>query len=299
MSTIFNELNYADGGSLSVTSATIGLLVGILGGMVAINLAVRKGWTTVLKTTTSLKTGGKGIISKDEQTPGSMVTINKDIIEPFAFHASLISLAILIGWFLTKGLNQYFNISIGLFVTSMLGGLLVQSVISKTKWSAGVDKGTFQRIQGLALEFLVASAVASIKIPVVIKYALPLIIQQTVMLVVMFWMLFWLCRRMFPENWFEHGIVLFGAFTGVVAIGLMLLRTVDPEMKTNVGQVFAARSPFTGPLVGGGALTALTPSLVVKYGALSVGLTYLGGFVILFFAMRFFGWWYPVNREMS
>jgi len=46
---VYNSLNWPDGGDLGLTSATVGLFMGIVGGMILINYGVRKGYTTVLK----------------------------------------------------------------------------------------------------------------------------------------------------------------------------------------------------------------------------------------------------------
>lgn len=43
MGLVFEELNWLDGQSLSVTSATFGLIFGVVGGVIIINVAVKKG----------------------------------------------------------------------------------------------------------------------------------------------------------------------------------------------------------------------------------------------------------------
>lgn len=43
MKMVFDSLSYGDGSSLAITSATIGLLYGVIGGTIAINYAARKG----------------------------------------------------------------------------------------------------------------------------------------------------------------------------------------------------------------------------------------------------------------
>jgi ESS family glutamate:Na+ symporter len=41
----------------------------------------------------------------------------------------------------------------------------------------------------------------------------------------------WLSKRVFPEEPFEHGLVMFGAATGTLHTGLALLQTIDPELR--------------------------------------------------------------------
>ena len=295
MSAIFNELGYPDGASLSVTSATVGLIFGIVGGTAIINFAVRKGWTSVLKVQ---KNGEEtsDLFGKERSQIGSNITISQDVIEGFAFHLSLIGVAMFIGWLLVKACKIYLKFSVAWFVTAMIGGLIVQLVIGGTKWNKCIDKATMSRIQGISLEFLVAGAVASVNVPIVVAYAVPLLIQQISMMVAMVAMVFWLAPRVFKTNWLENAMVLFGTFCGVAATGLLLLRTVDPEMKTDVSEAFAARTPFCSPLLGGGLLTGITPGMVAQYGSLKVGIAYTIGLVIILIVPRIFGWWNSGER---
>lgn len=298
MAAVFEELGYADGASLSVTSATVGLIFGIVGGTAMINFAARKGWTSVLKVGKD-NTEKDDLLTEENRSVGSTVTISQDVIESFAFHLALIGAAMGIGWVMMKALKMYLNFSIAWFVTAMIGGFIVQLVIGKTRWNKCIDKGTMSRIQGIALEFLVAGAVASVNIPIVVAYAVPLIIQQGLMMVAMVAMVFFFARRVFRTNWFENAMVLFGTFCGVAATGLLLLRTVDPEMKTDVGEAYAARTPFCSPLIGGGLLTGITPGLVVQYGALPVGIAYTCGLVVAIILPRVFGWWNTDKQKVA
>lgn len=100
---------------------------------------MRRGETTI-QSYDKLVYDVKDIFSKEEQTPGSMNTINKDVVEPFAFHATLIAAAILLGWFAQKLVHKFFGIFLPLFSLAMLGGLVVQIIISQTKWNELVDK---------------------------------------------------------------------------------------------------------------------------------------------------------------
>ena len=58
MAMVFEELGWLDGQSLSITSATIGLVYGIIGGVVLINIGIRKGWTAIIKTSASIESNG-------------------------------------------------------------------------------------------------------------------------------------------------------------------------------------------------------------------------------------------------
>ncbi|WP_435112964.1 hypothetical protein [Nocardiopsis synnemataformans] len=83
---------------------------------------------------------------------------------------------------------------------------------------------------------------------------------------------YWAGPRMFRDSWFEHSIVNFGTLTGVASVGLMLLRTADPELRTDAARAYALRAPFFSPISGGGMLTALLPLIAVNYGPWALGI---------------------------
>ena len=69
MATVFENpelLNWADGAALGPTTATIGLLVGIFGGMIIINYGVRKKYTRVL-TEPASSGGAKAVFPEGER----------------------------------------------------------------------------------------------------------------------------------------------------------------------------------------------------------------------------------------
>lgn len=295
MAIVFEELGWLDGQSLSVTSATIGLVFGIVGGVILINIAIRKGWTAIVKTSAGLE-GDKVEIYPEDKPVDTRAAVASGVIDNFAFHASLICVAVFLGWIMNWALKTYLKFSVSWFVTALFGGLIVWQVIKRTPAGKAVDRATLARIEGISLEFLVAGAVASVNVPVVIAYAAPLIIQQVLMMVLMLFIMIWFTRRVFGEYWFENSMVFFGTFTGVAATGLLLLKTCDPKFESDASTIFAARSPFCSWAMGGGVLTSMTPGWVVQYGALKVGLAYAALFVVAFFLPRIIGSWHPVKK---
>ena len=96
-----------------------------------------------------------------------------------------------------------------------------------------------------ATDFLVFFGVASIKIPILIKYFAPFML---LMLVGLVWtvLTFWvLGAKMVNANWFERGIFYYGVMTGVYAIGFVLLRIVDPDNKSKTLDDLAITGPIS------------------------------------------------------
>lgn len=291
MANVFTEqLAWEDGASLGPTVATIGLLCGIFGGMIIINYAVRKKYTKVI--TEPATTGNVVEVYKPEQQkPSSMGTISQDVVEPFAFHLGVIGIAVIIGRAIVWGFGVLFGYKgLPLFPFAMIGGWLINYIAQRTSMADMLDRGTFLRIQGMALEILIVGAMASIKIPVVIAYWAPLLISTVVIMFFMVIWTLWLSPRIFQDCWFEQSIIRYGAFTGVAAVGYMLLRTADPKMETDAGTIYALDGPFMSPFIGGGLVTTMYPFIIRSIGALSAGLALCAASAVILIVMRLFFW---------
>lgn len=145
----------------------------------------------------------------------------------------------------------------------------------------------------MSLDILVVAAVSSLRIEVVVEYAFPLVIISIASLLSMIWFFYWFCPRVFKEDWFEQAILHFGVMTGVTAVGMMLLRTVDPDVQTVSTKGYAIQAPFTSPVFGGGLYTAFLPSMLATYGDVKIGLVCLVLTVFCIVIAKIFGCWHP------
>lgn len=290
MGEVYADLDWSEGGALGLTTATVGLFVGILCGMTIINWEVRRGQGRYMPDTSAeVQTANPDIIPAALQKPGARITISKDVVEPLAFHFGLIAVAILIGVLLLYLLESATGLNIPLFPMAMIGGMLVQFILAKTPYDEAIDAGMLKLIQGLALELLIVAAISTIAIPTVIAYWLPLLLISLASAAVLIAHFYVLGPRLFKVDWFEQSILNFGTLAGVTAVGLMLLRTVDPDLKSVAAKAYALRAPFISPIAGGGLLTAAMPLLVSEFGAIPVGLGFLGAICILLGLARFLG----------
>lgn len=294
MASVYTDtFGWADGGDLAKTTATIGLLCGIFGGMAIINIAVRKKWTKVL----TEPAGGndvKEVYSENDPAhePSAYFTNSQDVVEPFAFHLGIIGAAVLIGRAIVYGFGLITGYtSLPLFPFAMLGGWIINIIAQRIPVLRDMfDRKTFQRIQGMALEILVVCAMASISIPVVLAYWAPLLIGTVVIMAFMILWTLWLSPRIFNDCWFEQSIIRYGAFTGVAAVGYMLLRSADPKMETDVGTIYALDGPFMSPFIGGGLVTSMWPFLISSMGAMTFGFVACGISLAILVVLRLLFW---------
>jgi ESS family glutamate:Na+ symporter len=298
MAEAFDKLGFPAGSDLGLMSATVGVISAVVFGMIMINMAARRGFTKVIKSPKQLSIAEiRGLIPEEKRRHGSITTISPDSLEPFAFHAAFVGVAILIGWYMLKGIKSLsadmepdlFG-SFPLFPLAMLGGLFIQIFAHKTGLSKYLDRNTFDRILGLALDFLVVSAIASIQLDVFFAYFLPFSILMIVGLVWVIFATWFIAPRMLPDAWFERSITEYGMQTGVTALGLLLLRVADPHFKTPAAQSFGFKQILYEPMLGGGFITAAAPILISTYGVLPSFTVGLASILAAMFIALFSGW---------
>ncbi len=301
----FEDLGFAAGADLGLMSATVGVISAVVFGMAMINYAARKGYTKVIKDPKDLSLEKiRGLIPEPDRQHGSTITVSPDAIEPFAFHAAFVGVAILIGWYLltlikgwSAGTEMDLFASFPLFPLAMIGGIIVQIVSAELGIARYFDRKTYDRILGTALDFLVVSAIASINLTVFVAFFWPFAL---LMIAGLSWVIFatmFIAPRMLPGSWFERGITEYGMQTGVTALGLLLLRVADPQFETEAAEAFGFKQIIYEPMMGGGFITAAAPLLIVNFG---VGTSFFVGVASIIVALSvayFSGWIHRFNPD--
>jgi ESS family glutamate:Na+ symporter len=96
----------------------------------------------------------------------------------------------------------------------------------------------------------------------------------------------YLAPRVIPSYWFERGLGDLGQSMGVTATGILLLRMVDPDNRSGAFESFAYKQLFFEPIVGGGLFTAAAPSLIARFGLVSI-LLLTGGILVAWLVFGF------------
>jgi ESS family glutamate:Na+ symporter len=268
----FKELaNWDEALPIAQTFATIGLLVGVIGGVICINYATTQGWTRFIKTVSNLPEGMRtGMNPESEQTSMGKETVNTMCLDSFTWHLMLVLIATAGGYYITNYLQKMFpSLSIPMFSVSMLCGVAVQSILKLIKFDKYVDKTMISHIGSSATDYLVSFGIATIRISVVLKYLVPIIILTLIGITFCLCYLFLVSQRLFHNFWFERGIFIYGWSTGVVAIGVTLLRIVDPEYRSKTLEDYGMAYVFLSFIEIG--LIAVLPTLIVKGLSLKVG----------------------------
>ena len=278
LTSVFENFDWSDGIALGYTVATSGMVIAIIVGMALVNWATRRGHIVCKERRHCADAAHRrGIYRRGEQPEAGRQTVLCDSIDSLGWHCALTGLAIGLGYLILLGLQraeafcfpaakvQIFS-GFPLFPLCMVSGLLIQLFARKIRVDALIDHGQMQRIAGASLDFLVVSAVATIRIEVVLRNWLPLtilILSGTLLSVLM---VIFVAPKLFRTMWFERAISDFGQSLGVTATGLLLLRTVDPENRSGAAESFGCKQLLHEPFMGGGIWTALALTLVFTIG---------------------------------
>jgi ESS family glutamate:Na+ symporter len=289
----FEGLGWDEALGLGMTSATVGIIGGIVGGVALINWATRKGITSFIESPSELPRELRtGLVVPENQKSLGKATVASISIDPLTFHLALILIPSLIGYYLSKwvsALNK--NLQIPEFAWALIVAYALQYLILKTGTNKYVDRATITRISGTATDLLIVAGMESIKLSVIVKYAVPLAILFAFGFILNWVWLMYLGSHMSREYWFERNMIVWGSACGVLTTGIMLLRVVDPEFKSRAMEDTAAALVLNRPVVI--ALTALPPLIIARGLAAPFAWVCVGGLVVVLVAGRIFGWWTP------
>ncbi|MFU8785715.1 MAG: sodium/glutamate symporter [Candidatus Izemoplasmataceae bacterium] len=279
----FDDLGFSDGTDLALGLATVGVVSGVIFGVFLINWGVRTNKTNYLKDPSELNESDlRGVIDKESRESSAKLSVSPESIEPLALHLGMIGIAILIGKGLLELLILLENATWGangnviimayvpLFPLAMIGGVILQLILMKFDRFHLVEREMIIRLQGLALDFLIVSAVATLSLQVIGQNIWIFLILA---LAGISWNIFaflYLARKMIPKNWFERGIGDFGQSMGMTAAGLMLIRIVDSKGDTKALEAFGYKQLLFEPFVGGGIMTAVSVPLIYNFGLVPI-----------------------------
>lgn len=153
-----------------------------------------------------------------------------------------------------------------LFPLAMLGGVIIQLFADRTGLSIFINRGTMERIQGLALDTLIIAAMATLSIDAIADNIAPFTILALVGVLWNCFVLFYFAPRFIQSYWVERGIADFGQSMGVTATGLLLLRMADPKQESPAYEAFGYKQLVFEPFFGGGLVTAASIPLIVQLG---------------------------------
>lgn len=287
----FNGLGWDEASSLGMTTATVGVICAIIGGLIFIKVAAKNKQTAFISDFGDLPDELRsGLIPQEKRESLGSATTSGISIEPLTFHFALVLLVAFLGYSMSVGVKQlYPQLELPVFSCAFIVGLVLKKIFDATNVTNYICPNTTQRIGSMSTDLLVAFGVASIKLGVVVKYALPLVVLIAAGAVVVYLVTFYFGRRLSKTYWFERTIFAWGWWTGTMAMGIALIRIVDPKLASKAMDDYALAYLPIAPIEI--LLITFVPVMFVNGMGLwlSLGCLALSALIVLL-AVKM-GWW--------
>lgn len=237
----FEGLGWDEARSLAMTTATVGIICSIIGGLIMVKWAAKHKQTAFISDFDDLPDELRsGLLPEDKRESIGTATTSSISIDTLTFHVALIGMVAFLGYITSQAVKVYYPIlELPVFSCAFIIGLVLKQIFDRIHVSRYICPQTTQRLSSSFTDLLVACGVASIKLGVVVKYAVPLIVLILAGVCIIWCITFFLGRRLAKTFWFERTIFAWGWWTGTMAMGIALLRIVDPKLSSKAMDDYA------------------------------------------------------------
>lgn len=272
---VLADYGFTDFTGLGVTAAAFGMLLGLIGGIIMIKMAAKRGYTSYIQNTDTISPELlTGIIPKGKRPSMGEETISSIALEPMAWHLALIMIPTGIAHVVTVKGSELLGFELPEFSVAFFISLILYYVFQATKVNDSVDPKVINGFGNLISDYVVVFSLAMVQVDVIIKYAVPFI---SLILIFTAWVIVWFWfggPHIIGKDWFERGLFNWGYATGTFATGFCLLRVADPDNRSTALSDTAILTPFEHVV----EITALTLGPVLL--ATGAEWTYLGVAVV-------------------
>lgn len=252
----YEGLGFTGGRSFGLAIAAAGYICACIVGVIYINYLAKK-----------------GKIKKNdyEDIPGS-VTIDtfqtdnempiSESLDRLSMQVSLVLAVYLCTYLVSFGITSLFSsISEGLAntVNSLIWGfnfmigsglaILARTLMKKLKDVRIIghqyqNNYLLSRISGLAFDVMIIAGIASIEVQELEGLWVPFILMAVLGAIITLVHLKFVCKKVYPDYYFEGLTSMYGMMTGTISSGILLLRELDPQMKTPAANNLVIGSSF-------------------------------------------------------
>ena len=247
---------FAGGRSYGLALAAMGYICACVVGIIILNYLVRKGKITRINHDEL-----SGSVTVDTFQAANELPVSESV-DRFSIQACLVVGVYLLTYLVTKALTGALDAyapGVGKLVNSLLWGfnfivgsafaMLVRVILAKLT-DKQIIHHQFQnnyllsRISGAAFDVMVVAGIASIEPEELSGLMLPFILMTIAGAIVTLIHLDFVSRRVYKGYYYEGLISMYGMMTGTISSGVLLLREIDPQMKTPAANNLVVGSSF-------------------------------------------------------
>ena len=252
----FESLGFVGGRSFGVAIAAAGYLCACIVGVIYVNVLARRG--EVSAHDPSFVSGNLSVT--DFETQGE-VSVSESI-DRLSVQMVLVAVVYLVTFLVIRGLTALLasaapgaakTISPLLWGFNFIFGsgfAILMRVVLKTLRSRKLMTQQYQnnyllsRISGFAFDIMIVSAISSIEVSDLSGLWVPFVLIVIAGAVGTLLHLRFVCKRAYPEYYYEGLVSMYGMMTGTISSGVLLLREIDPLMKTPAANNLVLGSTF-------------------------------------------------------
>ena len=230
------EMSYGfvGGKSFGLTVASMGFLSASIGGVIHLNYLKRKGQIVL----------DKGTGMAGENVEGQNEIPMQESIDKFTVQIALIMVAYMLAYLLMFILGCLLpGMRATIYGFNFLLGVLAATVL-KTVMNALQKRNIIHRhytndflltrATNFFYDIMVTASIAAIRMNIIGKYWVVLLAMGVAGLVVTYFYVQFICRKLFPHYAQQQFLAMFGMLTGTASTGIILLREIDGDFKTPV-----------------------------------------------------------------
>ena len=230
------EMSYGfvGGKSFGLTVASMGFLSASIGGVIHLNYLKRKGQIVL----------DKGTGMAGETVEGQNEIPMQESIDKFTVQIALIMVAYMLAYLLMFVLGCLLpGMRATIYGFNFLLGVLAATVL-KTVMNALQKRNIIHRhyttdflltrATNFFYDIMVTASIAAIRMNIIGKYWVVLLAMGVAGLVVTYFYVQFICRKLFPHYAQQQFLAMFGMLTGTASTGIILLREIDGDFKTPV-----------------------------------------------------------------
>ena len=288
--TTYEVLGFTGGRSFGLALAAAGYMCACIIGVIYLNILIKR----------------KKIDRKNPDELSGSATVDTfqdhneipiaESVDKFSIQTALVLLVYLLTYLLTWGITALLNkvapgvsatISPLLWGFNFIIGSLLALLTRKVLWLFRKGKlmtrqyqnsYLLSRLSGFAFDMMIVAGIASINFEDLTGLWVPFIIMAVLGGVLTLFYLQILCRKIYPNYYYEGLTSLYGNLTGTISSGILLLREIDPNLETPAANNLITGSSY-GILMGAPLLIII--GLAPKPGMLFISL----GIIFVYWAL--------------
>lgn len=255
--TSFEALGFAGGRSFGLSIAAAGYLCACIVGVIYVNIIARKKGFKPSEKTPEVS----GSVTVDTFQDKNEIPISESV-DKLSVQVALVVIVYFLTYLVTWGLTSLFTATLpGLantvnpliwgfnFIVGSALAIAVRSIINTLRRTHLMTRQyqnnyLLSRISGLAFDVMIVAGIASIDIADLSGLWLPFLLMCVAGAVTTLLHLQYVCKKVYPDYYYEGFVSMYGMLTGTISSGVLLLREIDPQFKTPAANNLVIGSSF-------------------------------------------------------